>query len=222
MSEILNESEYHWMFSTRHDRLVTQNRNRWNVIQAWDELELTDPTQHTPDDFCYVVLSVMPEVDREMAALGHALANPGSPLQDNFRTFSPSYAGNYRLLCASVIGPGKTDMFARTGYLLGVQFRNVVATGNSDLGTQLSSPDKELEFYYQFHNRMQNFPVAPRTLVDATYPGVYNELVLTNFNNARIAVIGSVTTEPFERLYEDEQFVLNYSWKRDLPVIELM
>lgn len=86
-------------------------------MHPWNNVRLTDPMQHNPNDFMYVIHGVKNGVPKELPVA------PPTPF-----------------ISASLISDGYIKAFGRFGYILDVKAENVIATWPTDGQTNRNDP----------------------------------------------------------------------------------
>src|SRR3989344_5706107 len=186
--------------------------------------ELTDPTKHNPEKFCYVVHGIMPESYLDRLSLAIEMGGY-DPSQEINLLAEPERIVDKKLISTSIINQNLHRTWGGSFFILDVPWDNFVSMSPRDSATIITNPDFILE-------NARHPSMTPTRLIDATRSkdgdSAYNEVVVTGSKNqqqVRITGIGLQLTDTGEESIvqpEDADKMRGIAKKLGVPTIEII
>lgn len=184
--------------------------------------ELTDPRNHNPDNYCYIVHCLNPIV-KNLLLLEIVKQGSYDCSQNIDLLYQPKRISEKKLISNNIINQGHTATWGSTFFILDVPWSNFVSMNYTDTVTNVIRPDSVLERARKPYQTPSELIKSTKALNDSNY----NEVVVTgnkNGNKVKIKGIGIKltdcedrirATEKAERMRENAEYL-------NVPVIEFM
>lgn len=115
------------------------------IRKSW-EASFTDPKEHNPNNFCYLVYGFVGKGERTLQKLDrldmHAKDKPQPYWDEEINLFeNPRRISEKKIVATSVINQNHTQTFSSAGLILKVPFENIVGFSPVDVGSS-GSPER--------------------------------------------------------------------------------
>src|SRR3989344_3488980 len=198
-------------------------------LQLW-ESSLSSPLSYTPQDFRYLIHGVHEEgsIVRTMQMI-HLLTREIEGAQvigekiDLLR--NPEKLAEKPTISCSLIDQNHRNTWAPGGLILNVPLENILKTCSQDCGNNFANSGNHLDELYK---EREKYGIAdPQTLLDATHPLIYNEVVVagTGREGKKVGLSGVFIKNLPGGAAVDEglaRTLTSLAWSRKLPIVQIM